>query len=244
MSKHIALKINKCRIVFLDLEFYVPVTSRVETGLCYNPWNENCKLIGGAFLVANPAKDFDITDEEVLKKIESFWLWNFKDEQELLKNIYELLKRTLSLVHDAHQKKVSPLLCGIGITSSDVPTLIELFKRYKILSNAEAFKFQSDFRIIDLSQLGIACFNNSNSYLYPQVKSNLLNKYMPDKKFESSKSVWDFYESNDHAAISSRVNDEIAATHTVYKCILSDYKKFKALEKEEKYRVKLDSQVS
>ena len=238
------LKINKCRIVFFDLEFYVPEASRVKSGLCYNPWDKKCKLLGGAFLVANPANDFQISSEEVLKKTESFWLWDFKDERELLITIYELLKKALLVVHNAHQKRVSPLLCGIGISSSDVPILIELFKRYQILSNVEAFKFQSHFRVIDLSQLAIVCFNNSNDYLYPKVKNNLLSKYMPGKRFDSGKSVWDLYESGKYAEINSRVIDEIASTHTVYKCILSDYRKFKRLEKDEKRNAKLECQVS
>ncbi|TMP13706.1 hypothetical protein CWC04_18610 [Pseudoalteromonas sp. S2893] len=238
------LKVNKCRIVFFDLEFYVPESSRVKTGLCYNPWDKKCKLLGGSFLVANPENDFQISEGEVLKKTESFWLWDFKDERELLVTIYELLKKALLVVHNAHQKRVSPLLCGIGISSSDVPILIELFKRYQILSNAEAFKFQSHFRVIDLSQLAIACFNNSNEYLYPKVKNDLLRKYIPNKNFASGKSVWNLYETGKYGEINSRVVEEIAATHALYKYILSDYRKFKRLEKNDKTNFKLEDQVS
>lgn len=243
MSKHISLKLNKCRVVLFDLEFYVPEKSRVKTGLCYNPWDKSCKLLGGSFFVANPIKDFNLNDDGVMKKIESFWLWDFKDERELIVKIYELLKEALSTVHNAHQKKVSPLLCGIGISSSDVPVLIELFKRYQLLSNAEAFRFQSYFRVIDLSQLAIACFNNSNDYLYPKVKNDLLTKYIPGLKFESGKGVWDLYESKKYTEIMNRVTSEIISTHTVYKCILSDYRNFKTLEKQDKKRVKLESKV-
>ena len=78
------LKINKCRIVFFDLEFYFPEASRVKSGLCYNPWDKKCKLLGGAFLVANPANDFQISSEEVLKKTESFWLWTLKMKENCL----------------------------------------------------------------------------------------------------------------------------------------------------------------
>ena len=233
MSNRILQKIDKCRIVFLDLEFYVPQGSRGQSGLCYNPWDESCKLIGGAFLVVNPAKDLDMKNGEVSAKIQTLMLWDFKDEKELITNIYNLLNRALSLVHDAHNKRISPLLCGIGITSSDIPILIELFKRYELLSYSQAFKFQSDFRIIDLSQLGIACFNNSNGYLYPKVKSSLLKKYIPSKKFDTGKSVWNLYESNDRSAIISRVCEEIEVTYTIYRSIISDYQKFKYLEKKE-----------
>ena len=154
-------------------------------------------------------------------------------------SVYKFIKPQ----HKAHKKKVSPLLCGIGISSSDVPVLIELFKRYKILSNAEAFRFQSNFRVIDLSQLGIVCFNNGNDFLYPKIKNELLNKFMSGTKFESGKSVWDLYESKDYTGITERVNDEIISTHHIYKSLLSEYRGFKRLEKEEKRRIKIAEKV-
>jgi len=243
MSNHLRLELSKCRIVFFDLEFYVPESNRVNTGLCYNPWDKGSRLLGGSFFVANPKRDIKCSTHTVANNIQSFWLWNYQSEKDLLSEIYELLKNTLSLVHKAHKKKVSPLLCGIGISSSDVPVLIELFKRYKILSNAEAFRFQSNFRVMDLSQLGIVCFNNGNDFLYPKIKNELLNKFMPGTKFESGKSVWDLYESKDYTGITERVNDEIISTHHIYKSLLSEYRGFKRLEKEEKRRIKIAEKV-
>ena len=56
--KYIRIKLNKCRVIFFDLEFYVPEKLRGNKGFVYNPWDKKCKLIGGAFFAANPVRDF------------------------------------------------------------------------------------------------------------------------------------------------------------------------------------------
>ncbi len=236
------IKLKKCRIIFFDLEFYVSENSRIENGFCYNPWDKNCKILGGSFLPANPEMDFDINESKVINKMQSFWLWDHHSELKVLEKIYAILKSALDMVHNAHNGMISPILCGIGITSSDVPIVFELFKRYKILTNSEAFSLQNKFRIVDLSQLSIATFNNPNNFLYPKSKSHILNKYLNSTKFDCAKSVWELYESKDYDVISTRCLDEVLATYKCYKLIKSDLDKFKNLEACEKKRIKLASQ--
>lgn len=233
----VKIKFGKCRILFLDMEFYVPKEKRVAHGFNYNPWDPDCKLLGGTFLSANPEKDFDRTDDVLIKKTRSFWLWESKDERELVNHIYEIMKEALDTVHNAHEGAVAPLLCGIGITSSDVPIIFELFKRYGILSNEDAFSFQNKFRVIDLSQLAIGTFNQPNYFLYPKTKNTILAKFLADQKFESGTAVWDYYERNDFESIKSRVLDEVMLTHQCYVLIKNQYDKFKSLEAYEKKRV-------
>lgn len=235
--------INKCRIIFFDLEFYVPESSRSKKGFCYNPWDKNCKILGGSFLLANPEKDFGVTEPEILKKTKSLWLWEHNSEKELLLKIYSTLKYTYDAVRNAHDGAVSPILCGIGISSSDVPILFELFKRFNILTNQEAFYFQNGFRIIDLSQLALATFNNQNYFLYPKTKNHILNKYLPGTKFETGKSVWELYESKDYEIIQARVLSEVYSTHRCYELIKSDIDKFKSLEASHKKSEKLASKM-
>jgi len=230
--------LNKCRIVFFDLEFYVPENSRNEHGFSYNPWDKKCKFLGGSFFSVNPTRDFEITDFKIKNKIKSLWLWNYQSEKQVLEAIYTLLNDVLKLVRKTHKGMVSPILCGIGITTSDIPILIELFKRYQILTNAEAFVFQNKFRVVDLSQLSISTFNNGNNFLYPKSKNEILIKYTNGKKFESGRVVWELYESKDYASIEERVLDEVVSTHKCYELINNDLHKFKALEKAEKKRMK------
>ena len=247
LLSHVVIKPSKCRIIFFDLEFYVPEASRSENGFCYNPWDKGCKFLGGSFLLANPEKDFETTESKIANKIQSFWLWDHQAEHALVESIYQVLKSAFDIVQNAHDGAVSPILCGIGITSADVPIIFELFKRYKVLTNTEAFAFQNKFRVVDLSQISIATFNNPSYFLYPKTKSNILNKYLDNKKFESGKSVWDLYEAKDFEGIKERVLDEVVSTHKCYELIKRDLDKFKNLEAREKKRIKeltrnLDSQ--
>lgn len=233
------IQLNKCRVIFFDLEFYVPESSRSEYGFCYNPWDKKCKFLGGSFLLANPVKDFETTELKISSKVKSLWLWNHNSEKEVLESIYILLKNVQDSVQNAHNGMVAPILCGIGITTSDVPILMELFKRYKILTNTEAFIFQNKFRMVDLSQLSISTFNNGNNFLYPKTKNDILNKYMSGKKFESGKVVWELFESKRHSEIEERVLDEVISTHRCYKLIGNDLQNFKSLEVAEKKRKKM-----
>lgn len=235
--------ISKCRIIFLDLEFYVPESGRSESGFCYNPWNKVCKILGGSFFIANPEKDFGVAKLDIYKKTKSLWLWENNSEKELLQQIYNTLKSANDTVKNAHNGAISPILCGIGITSSDIPILFELFKRFKILTNQEAFLFQNSFRVIDLSQLAIATFNNQNNFLYPKTKSHILNKYLPDTKFDSGKSVWELYESKRYKEIQSRTLNEVYATHRCYELIKLDLDNFKSLELTHKKHQKLSGKV-
>ena len=232
------IKLNKCRIVFFDLEFYVPKGSRKEHGFCYNPWDKKCKFLGGSFLLANPTRDFEPKNIKIKNKIKSLWLWNYQSERQVLEDIYTLLNNVLEFVRKSHKGMVSPVLCGIGITNSDLPILVELFKRYKILTNAESFIFQNKFRVVDLSQLSISTFNNGNNFLYPKTKNVILNKYINGTKFETGKVVWDLYESKEYSGIEKRVLDEVVSIHKCYKLINDDLHKFKALEKAMKKQMK------
>ncbi|SFG30143.1 hypothetical protein [Neptunomonas qingdaonensis] len=236
---HYKIKLGKCRTIFFDLEFYVPETSRLEKGFSYNPWDKACKLIGGSFLIANPDKDIQLRDELVRKRIKSVWCWECDSEKALVQQIYDLLEQALVIVHRAHDGKLSPVLCGIGITTSDVLILCDLFRRYQILDNAGVFAFMNKFRVIDLSQLAIGMFNSNVDFLYPKVKNDILIKYQHGTKFSSGTSVWGLYEEKNHALIQERVTDEIMSTHHCYKAIIEDIRRYRSLDVAEKKRQKL-----
>ena len=237
---YLRIKPWKCRTIFFDLEFYVPESSRKETGLNYNPWDKQSKLIGGSFLSVCPEVNFTQSDQKNENEIRSFWIWDYNSEKELLDAIYDFIKKNSDVVRKAHQGRHSSVLCGIGITSSDIPVLFELFKRFKLLSNADAFVLQNEIRSIDLSQLALMSFNCKSDYLYPKTKNDILNKYQQGKKFECGTSVWALYEENRFKDIELRVVDEVMCTFGVYKSILEDIRKFKKLEANEKKRLKLE----
>ncbi len=230
--------IQKCRTVFFDLEFYVPEDRRGDKGFIYNPWDKKCRLLGGCFYAANPAYDFDKSTSRIRKRANSFWLWNYKSESELVHSIARYLIEVCEYVRKPHKGTVSPILCGINITSSDVPVIFELFKRFKALSNHEAFDLQNKFRVIDLSSLAIPAFNNASYFLYPQAKNNILNKYQRGKKFEDGRIVWTLYDDKKLLEIEERVLDEVIASIEIYRDLKQDFDKYKRLEKNDLKRRK------
>jgi hypothetical protein len=172
--------------------------------------------LGGGFLNLNPYAIEKVQISTIKKRIKSFWLWNHNSEKDLLEKIYFYLKKISDESQNANSSIVSSVLCGIGITSADIPILFDLFKRYHLLSNAEAFDFQHSFRVIDLSQIAITTFNKNISFLYPITKDRLLNSYLNGKKFESGKCVWKHYELKQYNEIEHRVKNEILATYECY----------------------------
>lgn len=234
LMRNFSINYHDCRIIFLDLEFYVPESSRRTKGLSYNPWDPDCKLLGGSFFVSNPTKDFESHLDIDSDQIQSFWLWNYDSEKALLIDIFNLLKQVSQDAKAGNDGRVSATLCGIGIISSDIPVIFDLLKRYELLSNAEAFYFQTEFRVIDVSNLAIPTFNHSSMFAYPKTKKDLLLKYISGKKFESGTAVWNLYEKAQYNEIEYRTNDEISCTHKIYSEILNNYKLFKRLEKEDK----------
>lgn len=223
--------LQKCRTVFFDLEFYVPESMRDQQGFLYNPWDKKSKFIGGCFYAANPAYDYAKQDQQLRNKTKSFWIWEHDGEADLLRAIADYLIEVCELVRKPHKGTVSPILCGINITSSDIPILFDLFKRFKILTNKESFELQNKFRVIDLSSLSISAFNNSSYFLYPNTKNSMMNKYLNGNVFEDGRSVWGLYDQSDYKGIESRVLDEVVSSIKLYKALKDDFDKFKTLEK-------------
>jgi len=233
------LYLNKTRIIFFDLEFYVKQKNRDYLSFSYNPWDKNCTFLGGSFLIMNPAKDFNNSDEYIRNKIKSLWIWNYKNsERNLLLAIFKILKKEQDFVLKAHANSISPILCGIGITHADIPVLMNLFVRFKILTNKESFIFQNKFRTVDLSLLALSSFNFKHYFLYPISKNQILSKFKQEEKFESGTIVWDLYDKKNFKEIQNRTENEVFKTYLCYKLIKKNINYLRELEKIDKKRGK------
>ncbi|HGS5155095.1 TPA: hypothetical protein ACMDT1_001673 [Vibrio parahaemolyticus] len=238
-------KLGSCVTVIFDLEFYVPEQSRKEVGFCYNPWDKASRILGGSFLSINGFTVDKTHDNAISKKIKNYWLWDHENnERALLETILDVLVKASEKVSKAHNGTRSAVLCGIGISYSDVPILFELFKRYKLLSNQQAFELQNKFRVIDLSQMATPLFNLNTGYLYPIPKNGLMDKFVKGVKFEPGSSVWDMYEEKNYSLIESRVKSEISATYLCYKNIIEESRRLKSKEVELKKLTKQLENVS
>ena len=216
--------LSKTLVIFFDFEYYVPETFQQGCkGICYNPYKDGCKLIAGSFLSLIPSTDFLLSEVEIAKKIKTFTLWEYGKEIDLVRAIFKFLDELRNEVNKAHNWQYSPILCGIGISNSDIPTLLELMRKYTILSPKEIFKFQNNFRTLDLSQLSIASYKPRDYFLYPKSKKDILKRYLPNIKIEHGSKVWELYENKDYQKIIQRIEDEVICTFKCYKSMKEDF---------------------
>lgn len=210
------LDINKTRIIFFDLEFYVPEVNRKEQGFCYNPWQDNSLFLGGSYVIALGTRDqVNPLDEDLQNRIKSMWIWDCKDEKDLVGKFFKLFKSQIDQCVQASQG-ISPLICGIGIQSSDIPILMALFRKHGFLNEFECFTFENSLRILDLSVLGISFYKNKTYLMYPKKKNELLNKFFSDQVFESGTTVWSQYENQNYKDIQIRNEKEVFYTLRMY----------------------------
>lgn len=240
-KRHVAIEPSKAKILFFDLEFYVPPKNRKETGFNYNPAVDENMLLGGVFYPANPAKDLLPHVPFNSNKLKNFWLWEYQAEKKLLQAIYTYLKEIESQVYKHFQGIVSPVVCGIGISNSDIPVLFHLLNKHSIDTAPKLFELQNTLRVLDLSQLSIGTFNKKDHFLYPKTKNEILSKYLHGKRMESGKSIWELYETHEFCKIESRVVDEVNLTVSCYKAIKQNFDFFKQLESEYKKQIKNSS---
>lgn len=211
---------NYKKMVFFDLEYYVPKENRKKVVLSYNPWQIGNIFLGGVFYSfdssVNLKKGTPLNQQNKI----SFWIWNYDNDECLLTiAIYNYLREIKEVVISENSGFAFPVLSGIGISHSDIPVLWELFKKYELISNETSFEFQNSFRTIDLSQISIGAFECSLPILYPKTKNELLKRFSLKTSSENSKSVWDYYESGATKFIEDRVLNEIEFSIEIYMAI-------------------------
>ncbi len=226
---------NKTKIIFFDLEYYVPATDRERKtpgGMTFSPVLPGHKIIGGTFLTYYPM------DDRLGKRID-LWEWKLGSERNVLQAIFDLLQREWKSI-EAKDQAGSLMLSGIGISHSDIPSLLARLTSCSIADSARIYDILCGCRQIDLSTATYCQFSFNQSYFaYPKTKSALYQKYLNGKKMESGKSVWAHYESENYQAIESRSNDEINDALAIYKSMFdlkkqhdASLKRLKRLEKQ------------
>lgn len=241
----ISIELVKSITVILDLEFYAPENARKCYGqLSYNPWNKDCLLLGGCFLTLNGTNAIKSPLHIINQQIEGLWLWQNRTERELVEKILTTLQQAALSVRKVNKGRRSAVLCGIGITTSDVLVLFELFKRYKLLTNVEAFELMNSFRIVDLSQVAIPFVKPKTGTLYPAIKDDLMHRYLNGESFESGREVWDMYERGHFDVIQRRCQEEVLATYRCYMGIHQEIRKVQSLMKKAKRKPKTRQQRS
>ena len=213
---------HNTKILFFDLEYYVPKGDRernIKSGLSFSPVLSEHKLLGGCFQFYYPIKNV------AEHKIHHVWEWRESSEEQVVKLIY---KKFQKLWKGHKPGMASPMVCGIGISHSDIPVLFSKMIQYKVDSPENIFDLLYGTRQIDLSSIVACQFSSKHNYLfYPKTKSELYRKYYPQaqKYMEKGTSVWGMYENRNFEAIENRTKLEIIDTLKIYKKIFETRKR-------------------
>jgi len=212
---------NKTKIIFFDLEYYVPLIDRgrkTPGGMSFSPIIPTHKILGGTFQTYYPMQDR-------LGTRRAIWDWNSGGEKGVLQKILKLFQEEWRSI-EAKDQAGSLMLAGIGISHSDVPSLLMKISLSDILEKDKVFSLLCGCRQIDLSTATYCQFAFNQAYFsYPKTKSALYQKYLPEKKMESGKVVWDMYEAGDFSAIENRNAEEIDDALVIYKKMIDAKKK-------------------
>ncbi len=203
------------KVVFFDLEYYVPNQLRnrkTPHGMIFNPILKEHKVLGGVFQVYYPMLD------KLNPPIE-IWEWNSNnDEKEVLSKIWQFFVKEWKPLQK--NKLGSLMVAGVGIAHSDMPVLLTKLIQQNIDSHEKIYDLITGCRQIDLSSATYAQFSSNHKYFsYPKSKRELYQKYLEGKKMESGKSVWDMYDDGKFDLIEQRTLEEINDTIAIYKAM-------------------------
>ena len=205
--------IDKTEIIFFDLEFYVPKEDRSQSGasMNFNPNKRGHLLLGGVFARVKPLKD--IMKEPELTHI---WIWKEGDEKQVITKIYEYFQECWKPMANKDAEQADLILCGTGITRSDIPVLYIKSIQHGIDTPANLFDCFFKAKPVDFSEATIPYFRPEPRILYPKTTNRILEKFKIRSFKDSSTSVWDLYDNREHARIEKRTTHEVLDILEIY----------------------------
>lgn len=230
---------NKTKVIFFDLEYFVPLEARGRKspgGLSFSPVSPGHKILGGTFQTFYPILNELLPPRQI-------WEWGVGSEKAVLQQVLELLKQEWRAIESKNHAG-SLMLSGIGISHSDIPTLLAKMVAHDIDAPARIYDLITGCRQIDLSTATYCQFSSGQGYFaYPKTKADLYQKYLSGRTMGSGKSVWDLYEAREFLAIEARSTQEVTDSITIYKAMF-DLKKrmIKSLERMKKLDKARDSE--
>lgn len=211
---------KRTKVIFFDLEYYVPREDRerpAPSGMRFSPHIKGHKVLGGNFLTYFPMEDRIGTRRNL-------WEWGLGDERGVLDAIYKHLEEEWkTFLH--REQAGSLMLSGIGISHSDIPCLMARMAAHDIAEKERLYDVIYGCRQIDLSLATFCQFSfNRNYFSYPKTKLQLYQKYINGKRMESGRTVWNAYEEQDFSTIEQRCTEEVDDCLAIYKAMF-DLKK-------------------
>jgi len=215
---------NIFRVLFFDLEFYVPEPDRNIQGIRANPYKNGHFLIGGTFVSFFPFI------EQGKIEVNKYWIWDYENENELLKII---LNDITSLKDEkrAKEKIKNTLICGDKISRLDIPYLYGRCLKNNIATDDNLFYLLNRFDIIDLDSIVVPFIKNNGKPLFPISKEMISHLFLNKICCNEMKTlVWDYYDKKNYQAIIDHNEEETIDNLNIYK-VLVNYDKAKYIRK-------------
>lgn len=207
---------EKTQIIFFDLEFYVPKEDREgRMGLKANPYRTGHFLIGGTL-----HRYFPLVHKRNNDSIKEFWIWNYKNEAEMMKDIIAFIEESWSIIYKK-DNQAELFYSGIGISRVDIQYLFAKAKLLDIKTEEELFNLFYKGRFLDFETIVIPYFKNKDNMMKTKTTKDILSKFKIERERGPSISVWDQYDAGEYEKIRERNVNEVADLPVMYQAILT-----------------------
>lgn len=208
---------NLTEIIFLDLEWYVPIEDRNNIGasLIANPYKENQMMLGGVLMKYKP-----LLDSRKKIKYEHFWIWKDGSERETITRIYQYVQSSWEKLKNKEAAQADLILCGHGISRFDVPILFIRSLHYAIDEPENIFNTFMKTKQVDLSNVAIPFFNY-DKVMYPKTSNSIARRFRIQKEKETGQSVWELYDNSSYKKIEQRTESEVIDSVNLYNYLIN-----------------------
>ena len=207
---------EKTQIIFFDLEFYVPKEDREgRMGLKANPYRKDHFLIGGTFY-----RYFPLIKSRNHDSIKEFWIWNYKDEKEMMEEIISFIEESWNIIYKK-DNQAELFYSGIGISRVDIQYLFARAKYFKIKTEEELFNFFYKGRFLDFETIVIPYFKCKDNMMKTKSTKDIISKFKIERERGPSDSIWDYYDAQEYDKIRERNFNEVSDLPVMYKAILA-----------------------
>lgn len=207
---------EKTQIIFFDLEFYVPKEDREgRMGLKANPYRTGHFLIGGTL-----HRYFPLVHKRNHDSIKEFWIWNYKNEAEMMKDIIAFIEESWSIIYKK-DNQAELFYSGIGISRVDIQYLFAKAKLLGIKTEEELFNLFYKGRFLDFETIVIPYFKNKDNMMKTKTTKDMLSKFKIERERGPSISVWDQYDAGEYEKIRERNVNEVSDLPVIYQAILT-----------------------
>lgn len=207
---------EKTQIIFFDLEFYVPKEDREgRMGLKANPYRTGHFLIGGTL-----HRYFPLVHKRNNDSIKEFWIWNYKNEAEMMKDIIAFIEESWSIIYKK-DNQAELFYSGIGISRVDIQYLFAKAKLLGIKTEEELFNLFYKGRFLDFETIVIPYFKNKDNMMKTKTTKDMLSKFKIERERGPSISVWNQYDAGEYEKIRERNVNEVSDLPVIYQAILT-----------------------